>query len=327
MPNETSKFVWQYQAAEGTSILIIASSDSFEFGEYNAETGKWSSPYVENNAEPSYVYSTRTPSLVDAETKYPLFSHTFLPVTFQFLAWFLGSPSDSNPVGGDTIDIVALETGKSVPMTIRHQLDGGTAPQNKNAIDCYCVGCTIKMEEGKKMLVEPTFIFGALTDIGTYDNLTSGIKSAGELTGPYNGNPDVTWNVTSLTGVWRADVILEKEFEMVTSDDGATQTPYQGLIKPVKILLSAVLKQNTSWDDYVSRTARTLTITVKKYDDVSYGTLTFTNARVISVKETGHYNKGHYGATMALIAEKVEGLTDFFTEGGADFADHWKISL
>ena len=323
MPNETSKYVWQYQAAVGTSILTIATSASFEFGEYNDECGKWNSPFVENPALPSWAYASRTPTLTNIETKYPTFTHVFLPTTAQFLAWMLGTPTNSDP----EVIITTAATGMTYPLTVRHQLEGGTAPQNKQAVDCYCIGLTMRMEKGRKVLVEPEFVWGALEDIGDNVNLTTSPLAAGLMTGPYNGNPDVTWNVTSLTGVWRADVKCSQEYDIVSSATGATQTVYTGKMLPVQIILSAVLKQNTSWDDYVGRTARTLTINVKKFDDTSYILLTFTNARVVSVKETGHRNAGHYGATMALIAEKVEGESDWFTEGGATFATHWKATI
>ena len=327
MPNKTSKYVWQYQAAVGTSILTIATSASFEFGEFNKECGKWSSPYPEFKAEASWVYGALTPTLTDLAAKYPTFSIPFLPVTIQFLAWFLGLPTDTNPTETDTVTVVALTSGITYPLTIRNQQDGGTAPQNSQAVDCYCVGLLIKGEDEKKLLVEPKFAWGAFEDIGDNVNITTPPLAAGGLTGPYNGHPDVTWNVTSMTGVWRADVMLNKEFDIVDSDEGVVQTVYPGKILPVQIILSAVLKQNTSWDDYKARTARTLTITWKKFDGTSYITLTFTNAKVISVKKTGHRNAGHYGAIMALEAEKVEGLSDFFTEGGSGFGTHFKAAL
>lgn len=319
-----------YQAAVGTSIITAANgagSACYEFGEYNAECGKWNSPFVENNALPSWIYSSRTPTLTDIETRYPTFSHVFLPVSAQFLAWMLGSPADSDP----EVIITALVAKMTYPLTIRHQLEGGSAPQNKQAVDCYCIGLTMTMERGRKMLVAPEFAWGALEDIGDNPNVDNGIPvaPAALMTGVYNGNPDVTWNVTSLTGVWRADVRCAQEYDIVSSNEGTKQTVYTGKMKPVQMILSAVLKQNTSWDDYVGRTARTMTITVKKFDDTSYITLTFTNVRVVNVRETGHRNKGHYGASMALIAEKVEGESDWFTEHGAapTFADHWKAAI
>ena len=316
--------MWQYQAAVGTSILTIATSASYEFGDYNKECGKWNSPFIENPAVPSWVYASRTPTLTDMETKYPTFSHAFLPTTAQFLAWMLGKPEDSDP----EVVISALAAGMTYPLTIRCQEEGGTAPQNMQAVDCYCVGLTMKMEKGKKVIVEPEFAWGAFEDIGDNVNLTTKPVAPGELlTGVYNGNPDVTWNVTSMTGVWRADVKCSQEYDIVSSDEGTTQTVYTGKMNPVQIILSAVLKQNVSWDDYKDRTARTLKIKVKKFDDTSYIELTFTNARVVSVKKTGDKNAGHYGATMALIAEKVEGESDWFTEGGITFATHWKAAI
>ena len=250
----------------------------------------------------------------------------FNPTTAQFLAWFLGEPDD--PLTADVVNITALAAGMTYPLTIRHQLEGGTAPQNKQGVDCYCVGLTMKMEKDTQFLVEPVWAWGALEDIGDNVNITTNPVAPGALlTGAYNGHPDVLWNATPMTGVWRADIQCEKKHSKVSSDEGATQTIHTGKIQPVRIILSAVLKQNTSWDDYVGRNARTMTITVKKMDDTSYIKLTFTNAKVVSVKETGHRNEAHHGAVMALVAEKVEGESDWFTEGGTTFGDHWKAVL
>ncbi|KKK86263.1 hypothetical protein LCGC14_2764980, partial [marine sediment metagenome] len=82
--NKTSKYVCQYQAAHGTSIITAADSATFEFGVYNDDTGQWNSPFVENKAEPRWTYNLRTPSLTDLDSEYPTFTHVFNPVTIQF---------------------------------------------------------------------------------------------------------------------------------------------------------------------------------------------------------------------------------------------------
>ena len=327
--NKTSKYVWAYQAAVGTAIITAVNSLSYEFGEYNDECGKWNAPYKENNANPSWVYSSRTPTLTDLESKYPTFSHAFIPVTAQFLSWMLGYPTNTTP----TVTIATLDTGIKTPLTIRCEELGGTNPQNAQAVDCYCVGLTIKGEQGSSLIASPEFAWGKLEDIGDNPNLTTAPVAPGDLlTGPYNGDPRVVWDLggdnVSLTGVWRFDVKCAQEFEIVTSDEGATQSIYPGKMQPVQVILSAVFLINDGWDDYVDRKAATnFTIQVKKHDATSYITLTFTNARIISIKKTGDRNKGHYGSVCAIIAEKVEGLSNWFTEGGTTFADHWKAAL
>ena len=331
IPNKSSKYVWQYQDTVGTSILTIASSVSFEFGEYNDETGKWNSPFVENESIPSWVYSSRTPTLTDIESTYPNFSHVFLPVTAQCFAWMQGKPVQNDP----SVDISSLETDMTYPLTIRHQEDGGSAPQNAQAVDCYCVGLTAKAERGKSFLVECQFAFGALEDIGDNDNLTTNPIAPGKLmTEKYNGNPIVMWDIggdnVALTGVWKVDWIEERESEVVSSDEGAIQTIYTYKLKPVRIILSAVFHINDPWDDYVDRKASTnMTVLVKKHNDVNFILATFTNCRIVSMKKTGDRHKGHYGVMCALIAEKVTYTNDWYTEGGTagTFSTHWKANI
>ena len=326
--NKSSKIVWAYQAAVGTSIITAVDSLSYEFGEYNEEIGKWNAPYVENGALPSWVYSVRTPALTDMEIKFPTFSHAFLPVSAQFLAWMLGSPTNTTP----TVTIAALNSGLTYPLTIRLEELGGTNPNNAQAVDCYCVGLNCKAELGTAFLVSAEFAWGALEDIGDNPNLTTAPLAAGLMSGVYDGNPIVMWDIdgdnVALTGVWRADFMTKQEWQKVTKDVGTSQTVYTYKMKPVQIILSAVFLINDGWDDYIDRKASTnMTIQVKKHDGTSYITFTFTNCRIKTIVKTGDRNKGHYASVAAIVAEKVEAVSDWFTEGGITFATHWKAVL
>ncbi len=334
IPNKTSKYVWAYQAVVGTSIITAVNSLSYEFGEYNEECGKWNNPFVENKAMPSWVYSSRTPTLTDMESEYPNFSHVFLPVTAQPFAWIQGKPISNTP----SVDISSLETDMTYPLTIRNEELGGTRPNNAQAVDCYCVGLTSKAERGKSLLVECIFAFGALEDIGDNPNLTTAPLKPGELMSkPYNGNPLVTWDTggdnNAVPGVWRADWSEEREAEKVSSDEGATQITYTYKLKPVRIILSAVFQTldptvEGIWKDYMDRKASTnMTIKVLKHNNTNFILATFTNCRVYSVKKSGDRNKGHYGVICILEAEKVTYTNDWFTEGGANFANHWKANI
>jgi len=321
--------VWQYQAAVGTSIITTATSVSYEFGEYNEETGLWNTPAIGNPAIPSWVYNSATPTLTDLESVFPIFFHTFLPVTLQFLAWFLGSPVDNDP----TVDIGALSPGSMThPLTIRNQEDGDDAPQNAQAVDCYCIGIACKMERDRKFLVQAKFAWGKMEDIGDNDNLTNVPLAAGLMTGDFNGNPIVLWDIdgdnVSIPGVWKADFVGNREWTSTSSGAGATQTITLGKLAPIQIILSAVFETNDSWDDYIDRKVSTnMTIQVKKNDGTSNALFTFTNCRINTIKKTGERNKGHYHSVCTMIAEKVEGVQDWFTEGGIVFATHWKAAI
>ena len=153
------------------------------------------------------------------------------------------------------------------------------------------------------------------------------------MSGPYDGNPIVMWDIggdnVSIPGIWKADWTEEREKEVVSSDEGATQTTYLYKLKPVKIILSAVFSSTDDyWEDYVNRKASTnMTIKVNKYNGVNFILATFTNCRVVTMKKTGERYKGHFGAVMTLIAEKVTYTNDWFTEGGASFGTHWKANI
>jgi len=327
--NKTSRYVFAYQAVVGTSIITAVNTVTYEFGEYKEECGKWNTPFVENKSMPSWVYNSRTPTLTDMESEYPTFSHVFCPVTAQFLAWMLGKPVDADPL----VTIETLDAEMTVPLTIRNEELGGTNPNNAQAVDCYCVGLTAKAERGTAFLVECEFAWGALEDIGDNPNLTTSPVAPGDLlTGVYDGNPIVTWDIdgdnVAIPGVWRADFRCQQEYETVSSDEGTTKTVYTYKMKPVQIVLSAIFQINDAWDDYVDRKAATnMTIQVKKHDATSYITFTFTNCRIQTIKKTGDRNKGHYGSVCVLIAERVEGTSDWFTEGGVTFATHWKAAI
>lgn len=335
VPNKSSKYVAQYQAAHGTSILTIAASASFELGEYNDECGKWNSPFVENKSLPSWVYSTRTPNLTNLESEFPTFSHVFNPVTMQFLHWQLGTTADGTPT---TVTCTSLNAGRKYPLTIRHQEDGGTRPNNAQAVDCHQVGCTVKMERGKSVLVESEFAWGVLEDISDNVNLTTNPTAAGGCTKPYNGNPIVTWDTggdnVAVPGVWRADFKCAQDWEKVSSDEGAAQAIYTYKQQPVQIILSAVFETldpavEGIWKDYMDRKiTANMTIQVKKNNNINYMTFTFTSCRVNSVKKTGARNKGHYAVICTMQAEKVEGISDWYTDhGGAPtFLSHWKTA-
>lgn len=329
IPNKSSKYVWAYQVAVGTPAIIAAGSLSYELGEYNAECGDWNTPFIGNPAMPSWKYNSATPTLTDQESVFPTFRHAFLPVSAQFLAWFLGSPVDNDP----TVDIGPLAPGSMTsPLTIRLQEDGPDAPQNAQAVDCYCVGIACKLERGKEMLVEQEFAWGKLEDIGDHDNLTTASSKAALMSGSYAGNPIVLWDIggdnVSIPGVWKADFIGNREWDSASSGAGTTQTVYLYKLAPIQVLLSAVFETNDSWDDYIDRKVSTnMTIQVKKHDGTSNILLTFTNCRIGTIKKTGERNKGHYQAVATMQADKVEAVSDWFTEGGVTFADHWRAAL
>jgi len=321
--NKTSKDLWAYQAVVGTSIITAVNSVTYEFGEYNDECGKWSIATTENPAESFWTYNSGTPTLTDNERKFNTFKRVFLPVTAQCYAWMQGKPVDADPA----VTITTLTEGMTYPLTIRVEELGGTHPDNVQAVDCYCVGLTSNAERGKSLLVEAEFAYGALEDINDNPNLTTAPLAAGLMTGSYNGNPILEWNSVSIPGVEKAVWMEKKGYEVVSSDEGVTQTIHTDKSESVKIILWGGIAVDDLWDDYKARTTRNMTIQVKKFDETSNILFTFTNCKITSYERIGERYKGKYASIIKIEAEKVEESSDWFTEGGVTFATHWKANI
>lgn len=321
--NKSSKSVWAYQDAVGTSIITAVNSVSYEFGEYNEECGKWSIPHTVNPTESHWVYNSGTPSLTNLERSFPTFKRVFLPVTAQCYAWLQGLPADSDP----EVLISTLTSGMTHPLTIRLEELEGTHPDNTQAVDCYCIGLTSNAERGKSFMVEAEFIYGSLEDINDNPNLTTTPLAAGLMTGSFNGNPVLEWNNVSIPGIEKAVWIESKEREIVSSGGGATQIVHTYKTQPVRIMLWGGIEVDDIWDDYIARTTRNMVILLKKFDNTSYIEATFTNCRITSFERIGKRYKGKYASVITLEAEKVTYENDWFTEGGVIFDDHWKAAI
>ena len=321
--NKSSKEVWAYQGVVGTAIIVIATSPSFEFGGYNEECGKWSIANTINPTEPHWVYNSGTPTLTNAARQYQTFKKIFNPVTAQVYAWMQGKPVDADP----NVVISTLTSGMTYPLTIRNEELEGTHPDNVQAVDCYVIALTSNAERGKELLVEAEFVYGKLQDINTYVNLTTAPLAAGLMTGSYNGNPIFKWNNVSNPGVEKAVWMEAKEHSIVTGDEGVIQTIHTGKSEPVKIILWGGIELDDMWDDYKARTTRNMTIQVKKFDNTSNIMFTFTGCRITSYERIGARYEGKFASIIRIEAEKVTEVSDWFTEGGAAFATHWKAAI
>lgn len=321
--NKSSKAVWAYQGVVGTSIITAVNSVSYEFGEYNEECGKWSIPFLQNPTEPAWVYNSGTPNLTNIAKKYPTFKRVFLPVTAQVYAWFQGLPVDADPA----VTISTLTSGMTYPLTIRIEELEGSHPDNVQAYDCYCIALTSNAERDKEFMVEAEFMFGGLEDININPNLTTAPLAAGLMTGSYRGNPILEWNSVSIPGVEKAVWLEKKKVSVVTSDEGVIQTVHTGKSESVKLMLWGGIEVDDLWDDYKARNTRNMTIQVKKNDGTSNILFTFTNCRITSYERIGARYEGKYVSIIKIEAEKVTNSSDWFTEGGVTFADHWRAAI
>jgi len=270
--NKSSKEVWAYQAAIGTAAIVAADSVSYEFGEYNDECGKWSIANTQNPTESHWVYNSGTPTLINTERKFQTFKKVFLPVTAQCYAWMQGKPVEADP----NVTISTLTSGMTYPLTIRNEELEGTHPDNVQAVDCYVIALTSNAERGKELLVEAEFVYGTIQDINTYVNLTTAPLAPGNLmTGSYNGNPIFKWKDVSIPGVEKVMWMESKEHDIVTSDEGVTQTIHTGKSESVKIIVWGGIEVDDMWDDYKARYTRNSTLQLKKYDETSNIMFTF----------------------------------------------------
>jgi len=327
--NKSSKSVWAYQAAVGTAVIIAVDSVSYEFGEYNAECGKWNIPLILNPAESHWLYNSGTPTLTDLERQFPTFKRKFLPVTAQCYAWMQGLPED--PLTADVVNISTLTSGMTYPLTIRLEELEGTHPDVTQAVDCYCVSLTSDAERGKSFMVEAEFAYGDLEDIDPGgDNrpvLTTAPLAAGLMTGAYNGNPILEWATVPIPGIEKAVWLEKKHSEVVSGDEGVIQTIHTFKSESVKLMLWGSIEVDDIWDDYKARTTRNMTIQVKKFDGISNILFTFTNCKITSFERIGERYWGKYPSVIKIEAEKVTEVADWFTEGGVTFATHWRAKL
>ncbi len=322
--NKTSRKVWAYETVPGTSIITGVGSLSYEFGEYSKEALRWNNYSSENPVTPYWNYASRTPTLTELEKQYPTFRETFNPTTAIHLSQMLKNPSAGPPVA-----ITTLDSGMTYPLTIRLEEKGGTVATNSQAVGCYNIGLYGRMMRGKPYIVEQEFAWQSLEDLGDNPILTTNPYPAGSggtstVKGVYKGNPEVTWNVTAVTPIYKAEFSIMQDYEIVSSAEGTSQTVYLYKVQPIKITLSAILEDDAVWDDYMDRAERSLILKIYKANMTNYIELTFTNAHAITFKKTGIRNKGHYESVATLMAEQVNVTSDFAVESSETFANHFK---
>jgi len=327
----TSWYCWSYQSAEGNYTNLDAADDTtYFFGDYNEECSEWNAPVKEMPQDSYWVYDERTPSLVENDPEFPTFKHSFLPTSWQPWVWFLKNPTSATPA-----TCAPLHAGKTYPMTIRHQMAGADHYEVVQAGDCYCVELVSQFERGTEALVEATFAWGKLSDEGDYAKLTTTptAPAGGDngVTGTYDGNPTVTWDTAGankvLEGVWRVDMHLEQEFKSAIASGGSTQTVNLYRYKPIEVVMHGIFEIRDSWDDYVDREPRTVTIKIWKHDRTHYVLFTLTNCVPINWKKTGKAYKGFYNSVCACEAEQLNITSNWLAEydgADGDFANHFK---
>ncbi|MFX1371334.1 MAG: hypothetical protein ACFFCE_05695 [Promethearchaeota archaeon] len=161
--NKSSRLVWAYQSGVGVEAIDDADDTTYFFGEFDESCGDWTLPSIVNDVEEYYSYDSRESNITPIRPKYKPFKINFLPITPQYICWFLKQVTKDG--GGANIhNAEVLDTGLPLPITIRDELNDGSVDRLAQAVDCYMIklGCTAM--EGAPFLVESEWIFGRLED-------------------------------------------------------------------------------------------------------------------------------------------------------------------
>ena len=210
--NKTSRRVWNYETTPRTSVIVDATSATFEFGEYGDEVTKWTMGSMENKALSYYTYDKRTPSLADGRRSFKTFKEMFNPTTAQWLVWILGKCTDATP---ETIE--PLDTGYQYPLTIRHEegnTDATATETFEQFVSCWCVSAYGRAAWGNPFLVDLEFAYEQYQDHDNEPQLTTAPLHAGhaDTVGAYNGMPTVTYDPDGTPDV--VDWVVKAEFNL-----------------------------------------------------------------------------------------------------------------
>ncbi|MCP4550879.1 MAG: hypothetical protein GY834_02310 [Bacteroidetes bacterium] len=317
--NKSSRNAWNYEGTPGTAAIDGPTSTSYKMGVYDESMDK--SQGINSVSHPVkmyYDYSSREGKLTKLDRKLENFSHFYCPITPQWLSRFLKNPGTGTP-----ITIGVLNTGKTYPITFRHEQLEGTTPTNRQAVGCYTVGVTATAASNIPFNVEEEFAYMSIEDLGDNVMLTTApITSPGcDVAGAYNGTPEFTWNSVSrpevVKVVYNQKQIHKKVFDPATD----TQEIHLYEYESPKLIVNAILESDVAWDDFIDREARTSILKVLKPDYATYIEMTFTNCLITSHKETGRRNKGHYEVQFAVEGEAISATAN---SCNTDFGTHYR---
>lgn len=300
--NKSSRWCYNYETTPETSVINDATDTTYQFGHYTDDMKEWTPPSTENSTIMYYNYASREGQLTKLDKKFPTFTHPYCPVSPIFLSRFTKNPTDAEPMTGQMLD-----TGLTYPITIRHEQREGTTPKHNQAVGCYTIGMTMTMRFNEPLKVEEEFAWCKLEDQGDEPMLTTApsADTACSVPGVYNGTPELTWNSVaqnSVVGVvYNQKQVFKVTYDPVNDVQSIKLYEYE---KP-QLMVDAIFKANTVWDDFNDRTARTMVIKVYKPDGTTYIELTFTNALITKFEETGIRNRGHYLARLYIDAEAM----------------------
>lgn len=326
--NTESRFCWAYETtAYRTPAITLATSTSYRFGEYDKSIAKWAAPQVEARVGDFWTYNSRTPTFTDLKLNFPEFKHTWNPTTPQHAVWMLGKCTDDTP---DTFEPYTVSTSK-MPMTVRMEEDGGTTPRLTQAAGCYMTELYARAAIGSPYVVEGTFAYSDIYDVGDYAILTTMPTQCGGATvsQSYDGAPTVVYDVggggeATLTDIIAAEWRVKQNYSESMDSDDLGQTIYPNTFEPVELIMTALMESSSKWDDFIDRNVKDYSVSVYKPRGTYYIKWIFDNVRITNFQDEAEVYKGMITTKMIAKAEKVTG--QFSWDGSEAFATHFKTA-
>lgn len=325
MTHDTIKIGFAIEGTYRTAEIDAIGDTWYRFGQYEREQ-TWESMTIENMLEFYETYNLTYPTAVDAGRNFPIWKHSFFPLTPQYGVFMLGKCTDSAP---DTFEPYAVGTKKK-SLTIRWEGSGGTYDRGVQAVGAYATEMYCRAMIGAPFSVQLGFVFSDLEDEGdSCEMLTASPTDPTGASEVYDGNPIVVYDdggggEATLTDIMVAEWWVKQKYKVVPDADKQGQAIYLYGFEPVDLTLTARMDEDNRWNDFVDLNTKDYSVKVQKPDGDHYTDHIFKNCKV--VKQTYSSNP-HKGLITAKLNLKAEYMTGAFTTDITDtWANHFKTA-
>ena len=317
MTHDTIKIGFAIEGTYRTAEIDAVGDTWYRFGDYENEM-TWKSIAIENAIQEYETYNTRKPTHVDAGRNFPIWKHTFYPRTPQYAVFMLGKCTDAAP---DTFEPYAVGNTKK-SLTIRYENSGGTYDRGIQAVGAYAVEMNCRAAIGDPFSVDLGFAFSDIEDEGDSCEMLTASPSyptgAAEI---YDGNPIVTYDhggsEATLTTVVMAQWQVSQKYKVIPDADKQGQKIYLYGFTPVTLTLTAVMDEDTRWNDHIDRNVKDYAVKVQKPDGDHYIDHIFENCTQVTEEYSSSPHKGLIEGKLQLQAEYMTG------EFSTDVSDTW----
>lgn len=320
-PNNQTRILWAWQAAEGTAAIIAADSLSYLFGE-NITAKKWKSPVGRNPINTYNKYSKRNTFIVKKNINvFDELKVEYKPTTAHPFNFILGDPTEDG-IDTDIHSIEMLHTGIQTPLTIRMEERGGTNPTHQQVVDSYCTSLITTAIAGQALEAVNGFKFAKLQDIDDYVMLTTDpLKAGGNDVSNCYYLSNVTFDkdgggeeVLSNTAMIQSQINQSSD-ELL---DGTTDKVRKYVYDTIGLDIHGVFDNDTLWDNWKDRGVIDIEITYTKPNGTDYITCLYQNCNPITDIKEGEVEGGmlsmlHYECEDILVSYTFEGETAFAT--------------